>query len=207
MRPGIRVAGPFACSVARDDAPYDSACFTRSGENGTRRMRTPVASKIALAIAAATGRIDGSPAPVGGDLRMVDQHDVDRLRRLGDVEDRIGQPVDAGHVLAVELDLLPQRAADALHDVALDAFRQPVRVDDLAAVVRDRELARPDLAGASGRSRPRRSPRRACRCAAHRRCRGPDTLLPVWSLRGDGRVCQPAFSRRRLDHARCRADP
>ena len=45
---------------------YDSACFTRSGENGTRRMRTPVASKMALAIAAATGRIDGSPAPVGG---------------------------------------------------------------------------------------------------------------------------------------------
>jgi len=35
-----------------------------SSENGTRR-RTPVASKIALAIAAATGRIDGSPAPVG----------------------------------------------------------------------------------------------------------------------------------------------
>ena len=40
-------------------------CLTRSGENGTRRMRTPVASKIALAIAAATGRIDGSPAPDG----------------------------------------------------------------------------------------------------------------------------------------------
>ena len=39
---------------------YDSACFTRSGENGTRRMRTPVASKIALAIAAATGRIEGN---------------------------------------------------------------------------------------------------------------------------------------------------
>jgi hypothetical protein len=46
--------------------PYDIACFTRSGENGTRRMRTPVASKIALAIAADSGRIDGSPAPVGG---------------------------------------------------------------------------------------------------------------------------------------------
>jgi len=28
-------------------------------------MRTPVASKMALAIAAATGRIDGSPAPDG----------------------------------------------------------------------------------------------------------------------------------------------
>src|SRR5262249_9164429 len=45
--------------------PYDSDCFTRSGENGTRRMRTPVASKIALAIAAATGRMLGSPAPDG----------------------------------------------------------------------------------------------------------------------------------------------
>src|SRR3954462_15374186 len=44
---------------------YDRAAFTRSGENGTRRMRTPVASKIALAIAAASGRIDGPPAPVG----------------------------------------------------------------------------------------------------------------------------------------------
>src|SRR4029453_9200800 len=48
---------------------YDRAAFTRSGENGTRRMRTPVASKIALAIAAASGRIDGSPAPVGAGVR------------------------------------------------------------------------------------------------------------------------------------------
>ena len=38
-------------------------------------MRTPVASKIALPIAAAIGRIDGSPAPVDGDLRVVEQHD------------------------------------------------------------------------------------------------------------------------------------
>src|SRR5262249_37692470 len=45
---------------------HHSDCLTRSGENGTRRMRTPVASKIALAIAAATGRIAGSPEPVGG---------------------------------------------------------------------------------------------------------------------------------------------
>src|SRR5262249_26788455 len=37
--------------------------------------------------------------------------------------------------------------ADALHDVALDGVPQPVGIDDLAAVVGDRELARPDLAG------------------------------------------------------------
>src|SRR5262249_36102194 len=35
----------------------------------------------------------------------------------------------------------------ALHDVALDTFDQPVRVDDLSAVVGDRELARPYLSG------------------------------------------------------------
>src|SRR5712692_5942437 len=77
---------------------------------------------------------------------MVDQHDVDRLRGLGDVEDRIRHPVDAGHVLAIELDLLPQGAAHALHDVALDRMLEASRVDDLPAVMSDGELARPDLA-------------------------------------------------------------
>src|SRR5262249_58499320 len=117
--------------------------LTRSGENGTRRMRTPVASKIAFAIAAATGRIEGSPAPE--QLGMVDQHHLDRLRRLGDVEDRIGHPVDAGHVLSVELDLLPSRTAHALDDVALDGVPGPFGVDDLAAVMSDGELARPEF--------------------------------------------------------------
>ena len=45
--------------------PYDSADFTLSGDNGARRMRTPVASNTALAIAAATGRLEASPAPDG----------------------------------------------------------------------------------------------------------------------------------------------
>ena len=103
-------------------------------------------------------------------------------------------PVDAGHVLVVELDLFPQRAGNALHDVALDALLQPIRVDDLAAVVRDRELLGEDLAGRAVDLDLARSPRRGCRCAARRRCRGPITLSPVWSLRGDGRVSQPNFS-------------
>ena len=38
-------------------------------------------------------------------------------------------------------------AADTLDDVALDAFHQSVRIDDLSAIVRHGELARPDLAG------------------------------------------------------------
>ena len=107
-------------------------------------MQTPVASNTALAIAAATGRLDASPAPDGA-IWAVDQHDVDLFPRLGDVEDRIGPPIDAGDILLVELDLLPQRAAGGLDDVILDGVAQPVRIDDLAAIVGDRELARPDL--------------------------------------------------------------
>src|ERR1700724_597812 len=51
--------------VLSQNLAQDSDCFTLSGENGTRRMRTPVASKMAFAMAAATGRIEGSPAPLG----------------------------------------------------------------------------------------------------------------------------------------------
>src|SRR5262249_30671600 len=42
------------------------APFTRSGVNGTRRRRTPVAAKTALATTAGTGQAAGSPAPTGG---------------------------------------------------------------------------------------------------------------------------------------------
>src|SRR3954447_20471427 len=79
-------------------------------------------------------------------LGMIDQHAVDRLRRLGDVEDRIGEPVHARYRLAIESDLFPQGARNALHDVALDAFDEAIRVDDLSAIMRDRELLREDLA-------------------------------------------------------------
>src|SRR5215471_9957138 len=63
----VRLTIPFLLGrgVLLKSAYDDSAPFTRSGENGTRRMRTPVASKIAFAIAAATGRIAGSPEPLG----------------------------------------------------------------------------------------------------------------------------------------------
>src|SRR5262245_22838110 len=76
---------------------------------------------------------------------MVDQHHLDRFRRLGAVEDWIGHPVDARYVRSVELDLLPGRAAHALDDVALDGVPEPIGIDDLAAVMRNGELARPDL--------------------------------------------------------------
>src|SRR5205809_7453937 len=46
----------FCCNPAR----------IRCGVNGASRRRTPVASKIALAMAAPTGALDGSPPPRAG---------------------------------------------------------------------------------------------------------------------------------------------
>src|SRR5271170_3907238 len=42
------------------------AALTRSGRNGVRRKRTPVASNTALPTAAAVGQVAGSPAPYAG---------------------------------------------------------------------------------------------------------------------------------------------
>jgi len=61
-------AGPWLMDSYSLRASYDIDARTRSGVNGTRRMRTPVASKIALATAAVSGRIEGSPAPDGATL-------------------------------------------------------------------------------------------------------------------------------------------
>src|SRR5450631_1812882 len=77
---------------------------------------------------------------------MVNQHYVYLAGRLGDVEDWIGNPVHTRHGVAVEGHFLPQRAAHALYDVAFDAFHQSIRIDDLSAIVRNRELSRPNLA-------------------------------------------------------------
>jgi hypothetical protein len=77
---------------------------------------------------------------------VVDQHDVDCLWRLGDVEDRVSRPIDAGDLGTVEGDLLRQCAARALDDIAFDAAPQPIGVDDQPAIMRHGEFARPDFA-------------------------------------------------------------
>ena len=67
---------PFACGSRRLPATaaiaalpalrHATPCRMRSGVNGGSRSRTPVASKIALAIAAALGTDADSPTPSGG---------------------------------------------------------------------------------------------------------------------------------------------
>src|SRR5687767_4658586 len=50
----------------RPPLPQTKAARTRSGVNGISRRRIPVASKIALATAAAVVTVEGSPAPKAG---------------------------------------------------------------------------------------------------------------------------------------------
>src|SRR5207302_10247861 len=59
-------------------------------------------------------------------------------------EDRVARAVDAADRIAIELDLLANRARDALHDVAFDRVAQTLRIDDQAAIVRDHHATRPD---------------------------------------------------------------
>ena len=70
-----------------------------------------MASKTALASAAATGRIELSPAPGRRQFGAVNQHDIDRFRRLDDVGGSVGEPVGAGDLRPVEGDLLRERPA------------------------------------------------------------------------------------------------
>jgi glycosyltransferase involved in cell wall biosynthesis len=58
-------APPAAPSSHEDQAAVPKAAFTFAGVNGTERMRTPVASNTALAMADGTTAAAGSPAPQG----------------------------------------------------------------------------------------------------------------------------------------------
>ena len=128
---------------------YASAGLSRSGVRGARRRRTPDAVEDGVGEGGGD-RVDRALAGARGrQLGVVQQHDVDRLGRLGDVEDRVGEPIGAGDLGTVEGDLLRERAAAALDDVAFDAAAQPVGIDDQPAIMRDGEFARLHLAGAA----------------------------------------------------------
>ena len=71
---------------------------------------------------------------------------------------------------------------------------QAVRVDDLAAVVRDGELARPDLAGRRSTSTSATMATRGAVALRVGDAAAREHCLPVWLRRGDGRGFQPDFS-------------
>ena len=57
----------------------------------------------------------------------------------------MGQPVDAGDFVGVELYLLVERTAQRMHHPTLDRAAQPLGVDDQATVVRAYEPLHPDV--------------------------------------------------------------
>src|SRR5262249_59303311 len=88
-------------------------------------------------------RLAGAPRLFG---RPVDQVDED-VRYLGESQDRIARPVEAGHGRAAECQLLLQGPAHGLDDVSFDLALHPIRTDDLPAIVQHEELLGADLAG------------------------------------------------------------
>ena len=69
-------------------APVPPNQAGRRRPRGSSRRRSPVAAKIALATAGATGGTPGSPTPAGGAVAL-HQVDVDVPRRVGDAEQRV----------------------------------------------------------------------------------------------------------------------
>ena len=133
-----RVAAPAASSTPR----------TSAGVIGASRMRTPVASKNAFAIAAAIGACDGSPEPVGarsGRCTIATLH----LRVILEAHDRIADPVEARDAPRVEGDRLVERPARAHDQVALELVLDARQVDGEAADLRRVQALRRDAPGAA----------------------------------------------------------
>src|SRR4029077_7200612 len=89
------------------------------------------------------GRLARAPRLFG---RPVDQVDED-VRHLGEGQDRIARPIEAGHGRTVECQLLLQGPAYGLDDVAFDLAQHAVGIDDLPAIVQHEELPGADLTG------------------------------------------------------------
>ena len=124
-----------------------SAAFTRSGVIGYWRSRTPVASKNALATAAAVAPITSSPAPVEGSSRRCTTTGV-TSRMLGEAQHRIRHPVEAGDAVLVECHLFLERAAHGLDHLPDDLVLDQRRIDDLAGIERAVDPLGHDVAGA-----------------------------------------------------------
>ena len=175
--PRARARAPATRLAQRCSSPRNPRRM-RSGVNGSSRNRTPVASKIALAIAAALGTDADSPTPSGG-WSWPRQHQHVDLGHVRKFDDRVGAPFAARHRIAVERDLLHQRAAGRLDHVAVDLVAHAVRIDHQAGILPGHHARHADIAGrlvdgdVGDPGRPRRADSREICCAhrAHRQSR------------------------------------
>ena len=115
-----------------------SAARTTSGVNGGCRKRTPVASKIALAIAAVPGTDDDSPAP---ERRLAGPRHRQHLdhRHLAEAQDRVAAPLAVGDHARRRIDAAPAPSARGWWSahVAVNLVLHAGRVDHQPGVVAD----------------------------------------------------------------------
>src|SRR5260370_19988525 len=88
-------------------------------------------------------RLAASPR---GLVRAVDQLD-DHIWNFEEGQDRIARPVEARHHGAIEGHLLFQATTHGLDNAALDLVAQPIRIDDLTAIMHDMKPLDRELAG------------------------------------------------------------
>lgn len=77
---------------------------------------------------------------------MVEKHDINPRWNIRRPRDRIGPPIHAGYVAAIERYLLFQAPAHGLYEVCRDRAPERSRVDDQAAVMRTNEAGYPQRA-------------------------------------------------------------
>jgi len=103
---------------------YGAMTLVTANETGGVRRIMAVSGGTGFILAIAASRLllhAHSAAEVSVGLVMaIDQHDVDCFGRLGDVEDRVGEPVGDGDLGAVEGYFVRERPAGPLDDIALD---------------------------------------------------------------------------------------
>ena len=184
-RGGVAVGRVYAPSQSSSVFPLTTARPSPDGARTapTTRMRTPVASKIALAIAAATGRIEGSPAPVGQTLhKLISTTSI--ISGFSNIEDRVGRTESNTGRHSNDRDRLPFPDGTAPPCTMLPSMvlvDHPV--DDLTATSAAR-LRRRSCRCYDQRQPRQRSPR-WFRCAARQPCRKRGRCCS--SSRGEGR--------------------
>ena len=104
----IQASARAWCRSPQHQVRACSTALTRSRVNGTWRTRAPVASKIALPIAAATIVMAVSPAPVASSSGRLIRTDSIVGRSDHPVQRAVAAPVDGCHLLIVPGDLFHQ---------------------------------------------------------------------------------------------------
>ena len=105
-----------------------SAAFTRAGVKGICRRRAPVASKMALPIAAATTVIAVSPAPDSFDIGAIDQDAVDDGHFDPETQAVISTPVDRSDLAIIPRHLFAESTTHTLQYATLDLIAHSGRV-------------------------------------------------------------------------------